>query len=59
MEVSHVRHIFVMESNIQIQLNTTFILAAPLHAYNNDFSFFVNGEEFHTSKIISDLTRYI
>lgn len=43
-------------SQIQgIQLNKNRILQVPLHAYENDFTFIVNGETFHTSKLISDL----
>ena len=44
-----------MENNSQIKLNTACLLKVPLHAYNKDFSFIVNGEEIKTSKIISDL----
>ena len=39
----------------QIQLKTSCITTVPLEVYNNDFSFIVNGEEFKTSKLNSDL----
>lgn len=41
--------------SVNIQLSTTSFLTALLHAYDNDLSFIVNGKEFKTSKIISDL----
>ena len=39
----------------KIQLKATSILNVPLQLYEEDFSFVVNGEEFKTSRIISDL----
>ena len=39
----------------KIKLNSSCVLTVPLQVYNNDFSFIVNGEEFKTSKLISDL----
>ena len=36
-------------------LNPTSILAVPLQAYGDDFTFIVNGNEFKTSCLISDL----
>lgn len=39
----------------KIQLKTTSILNVSLQSYEKDFSFLVNGEEFKTSRIISDL----
>lgn len=39
----------------QIQLECSSILQVPLQSYINDFTFIVNGKEFKTSKIISDL----
>ena len=44
-----------MDQLSQIQLKTSCVTTVPLQVYNNDFSFIVNGEEFKTSKIISDL----
>lgn len=37
------------------QLKTSCIDEVPLQSYNKDFTFIVNGEEFHTSKVESDL----
>lgn len=39
----------------QIQLKIESVLNVPLHSFVDDFTFIVNGEEFKTSKIISDL----
>lgn len=39
----------------KIQLQTKAILNVPLQLYEDDFCFIVNGEEFHTSRIISEL----
>ena len=39
----------------KIQLQTSAILDVPIHIYSQDFTFIVNGEEFRTTKIISDL----
>ncbi|KAK8842136.1 hypothetical protein M9Y10_026363 [Tritrichomonas musculus] len=44
-----------MSKTIKIQLNPSCILTVPFHIYDNDFTFIVNGEEFKTSKLISDL----
>lgn len=44
-----------MKEESQVQLNTASVLHVPLQIYDNDFSFIVNGEEFKTSRIISDL----
>lgn len=41
--------------SVNIQLSTTSFLTAPLHVYDNDLLFIVNGKEFKKSKIISDL----
>lgn len=38
----------------KIQLPHSCILKVPLHSYSKDFTFIVNGEEFQTSRIISD-----
>lgn len=38
-----------------MQLKTSCILNIPFQTYINDFSFFVNGEEFKTSRIVSDI----
>lgn len=43
-----------MESNT-IQLKYSTILNVPLKTYDNDFTFVINGDEFKTSRIISDL----
>lgn len=43
-----------MERN-RIQLLTNCILNVPFQMYDNDFTFIVNGNEFKTNKIISDL----
>lgn len=39
----------------KIQLKTSCILTVPLQNYQKDFSFIVNGEEFQTSVLISEL----
>ena len=38
-----------------IQLQTASILHVPFSKYGKDFTFIVNGEEFHTSQIIADI----
>ena len=38
-----------------IKLQTSCILNVPFEIYGNDFSFIVNGKEYKTNKIISDL----
>lgn len=43
-----------MSENI-IQLEVSSISRVPLQKYEKDFTFFVNGEEFKTTKIISDI----
>lgn len=44
-----------MSETSQIQLNISSILKVPLEKYGNDFVFIVNGEEFKTSRLISDI----
>ena len=44
-----------MSKSKQIQLKQSSILAVPLHLYEKDFSFIVNGEEFKTNRFVSDL----
>lgn len=39
----------------QLQLKTTSILTVPFQIYDNDFMFIVNGKEFKTSRILSDI----
>lgn len=39
----------------QVQLKASSIFDVPLQSYNKDFTFVVNGEEFLTSKVQSDL----
>ena len=39
----------------RLQLKSSCILTVPLHIYDSDFSFIVNGEEFKTTKLISDI----
>lgn len=38
-----------------IQLKPSAILSVPIQTYNDCFSFIVNGEEFKTSRLVSDL----
>lgn len=38
-----------------IQLKTSSILRVPLQNYSEEFTFVVNGQEYKTSRIISDL----
>ena len=38
-----------------IQLQTSSILQVPFSKYSKDFTFIVNGEEFHTNQIIADI----
>lgn len=47
--------IFKMSEINKIYLNSSCILNVPLQTYSNDFSFIVNGAEFKTSRLISDL----
>lgn len=44
-----------MNKDIQLKLKTSSVLQLSLQSYSNDFSFIVNGEEFKTSRVISDL----
>ena len=44
-----------MSQGNQIQLKPLSILQVPLYSYQKDFTFIVNGEEFKTSRIFSDL----
>lgn len=44
-----------MDKNLQIQLQATSILKVPINSYDQNFSFIVNGEEFKTSRLFSDL----
>ena len=44
-----------MSLNTQIRLKQSSILAVPIQNYDNDFTFIVNGEEFKTSRLVSDL----
>lgn len=47
---------FHMSKDLKIQLRTKAIRNVPLSSYNDyDFLFIINGEEFKTTKIISDL----
>ena len=39
----------------RLQLKTSSILNVPLQSYFDDFSFIVNGKEYKTSRLISDL----
>lgn len=39
----------------KIQLKPSSVLGIPIKTYDNDFTFIINGEEFKTSRIISDL----
>ncbi|KAK8871446.1 hypothetical protein M9Y10_007175 [Tritrichomonas musculus] len=44
-----------MSQGSPIRLSISSILNVPLQTYQKDFSFIVNGEEFRTSRLISDL----
>lgn len=44
-----------MTTNTQIELQTSILLQLPFQNYGEDFIFIVNGEEFKTSRIISDI----
>lgn len=44
-----------MSQTNQIQLKISSILNVPLQIYDSDFSFIVNGKEFKTSRLISEL----
>lgn len=44
-----------MEKKNKIQLQPNCILTVPFQMYDADFTFIVNGEEFKTSRIISDI----
>ena len=43
------------QDQVQFQLEIKSILNVPLQIYEDDFTFFVNGEEIKTSRIIADL----
>lgn len=47
--------IFTMIKSSKIQLLPLNIKNVPIHTYNDDFTFIVNGEEFKTNRLISDL----
>lgn len=44
-----------MSEVYNLQLKSSAILSVPIQAYDNDFSFIVNGEEYKTSRLVSDL----
>ena len=44
-----------MTGEFAIKLNLSCVLNVPIHSYENNFSFIVNGKEFKTSRIFSDL----
>lgn len=44
-----------MEQQNQVYLKLSSILNVPIQIYEKDFSFIVNGKEFKTSRLISDL----
>lgn len=44
-----------MSENYKMRLNSSSIMKVPLRFYQDDFTFIVNGEEFKTSRIFSDL----
>lgn len=39
----------------KIQLNLSSISRVPFHVYNTDFSFIVNGKEYKTNHLVSDI----
>ena len=41
--------------DLQVQLKTAAVLDIPLHVYDQDFTFIVNGKEYTTSRVVSDL----
>lgn len=45
----------IMIDKNQIQLKYSSIASVPIQTYKQDFTFVVNGEEFVTSRLISDL----
>lgn len=44
-----------MQNTTKMQLNTSTIMNLPIHNYNDEFTFIVNGEAFQTTCLISDL----
>ena len=44
-----------MCSNTEVHLKIASVLNVPLQTYTDDFTFIVNGSEFKTSRIVSDL----
>lgn len=44
-----------MSETNKVYLNSSCLLNIPFQTYANDFSFIVNGKEFQTSRLISDL----
>lgn len=45
----------IMCSNTEVHLKIASVLNVPLQTYTDDFTFIVNGSEFKTSRIVSDL----
>lgn len=43
------------QNDINLELSPSCILNVPIHSYQNDFTFLVNGKEYKTSRLISDL----
>lgn len=44
-----------MDSTKKVQLKLAAILGVPIKSYSDDFTFIVNGEEFKTNRLISEL----
>lgn len=56
MRVYMVKRLFysMIETN-KLHLKPSSILNVPIQSYSNDFTFIVNGDEFKTSRLVSDL----
>lgn len=52
----HTKLSYKMSNN---QLKASSICDVPFQSHTNDFTFIVNGKEFQTSKLQSDLLSYI
>lgn len=53
-EICYLKILLFKMSNF-IKLQTQSILQVPISSYENNFTFIVNGKEFHTSEIVADL----
>ena len=55
MEVLEIGSLGIMMQNSNIQLGSSCIMNDSLQTYNDDFTFIVNGKEFHSYEVIEIL----